>query len=60
VAGFWNDQLTTPRKEKIVQAVAGQMWVLLCERSDVDVAGSRTSAAGRLTSSSRPGGAAAR
>jgi len=34
---FWNDERTTPRKEKIVQAVAGQMWVLLCERSDVDV-----------------------
>jgi hypothetical protein len=34
---FWNDELTRPRKEKIVQAVAGQMWILLCERSDVDV-----------------------
>ncbi len=34
---FWNDELTRPRKEKIVQAVAGQLWVLLCERSDVDI-----------------------
>lgn len=34
---FWNDELIKPRKEKIVQAVAGQMWVLLCERSDVEV-----------------------
>jgi hypothetical protein len=34
---FWNDELTRPRKEKIVQAVAGQLWVLLCERSNVDI-----------------------
>lgn len=34
---YWNDELTRARKEKIVQAVAGQMWVLLCERSDVDI-----------------------
>lgn len=34
---FWNDELTKPRKEKIVQAVAGQMWILLCERSDIDI-----------------------
>jgi hypothetical protein len=34
---FWNDAVTRPRKEKIVQAVAGQMWVLLCERSNVDI-----------------------
>jgi hypothetical protein len=34
---LWNDELTRPRKEKIVQAVAGQMWILLCERSDVDI-----------------------
>lgn len=34
---LWNDDLTKPRKEKIVQAVAGQMWVLLCERANVDI-----------------------
>ncbi len=34
---LWNDELTKPRKEKIVQAVAGQMWALLCELADVDI-----------------------
>ncbi|GIG59264.1 hypothetical protein Lfu02_36360 [Longispora fulva] len=34
---FWNDELTRHRKEPIVQAVAGQLWMVLCERSDVDV-----------------------
>ncbi|WP_457029299.1 hypothetical protein [Kitasatospora sp. P5_F3] len=34
---LWNDELTKPRKEKIVQAVAGQLWIPLCEVSDVDV-----------------------
>ncbi len=34
---LWNDDLTKPRKEKIVQAVAGQMWALLCERANVDI-----------------------
>lgn len=34
---LWNDELTKPRNEKIVQAVAGQLWVLLCENADVDI-----------------------
>jgi hypothetical protein len=34
---LWNDELTQPRRERIVQAVAGQMWVVLCEAADVDI-----------------------
>ncbi|SRR6266508_16267 len=34
---LWNDELPKPRKEKIVQAIAGQMWALLCELADVDI-----------------------
>jgi hypothetical protein len=34
---LWNDELTRPRKEKIVQAIAGQLWVVQCEQADVDI-----------------------
>ncbi|GAA3493924.1 hypothetical protein ACWEV9_27360 [Streptomyces albogriseolus] len=34
---LWNDELTRPRKEKIVQAIAGQLWLVQCEQADVDV-----------------------
>jgi hypothetical protein len=34
---FWNDDLTKHRDEKIVQAVAGSMWVQQCKAADVDI-----------------------
>jgi hypothetical protein len=34
---LWNDELTRPRKEKIVQAIAGSMWTILCESANVDI-----------------------
>jgi hypothetical protein len=34
---FWNDNLTKHREEKIVQAVAGAMWVQQCKAADVDI-----------------------
>jgi hypothetical protein len=34
---LWNDDLTRPRKEKIVQAIAGCMWTIMCEAAKVDV-----------------------
>jgi hypothetical protein len=34
---FWNDDLTKHREEKIVQAVAGAMWVQQCKAADVDI-----------------------
>jgi hypothetical protein len=34
---LWNDDLTRPRKEKIVQAIAGCMWTLMCEAANVDI-----------------------
>jgi hypothetical protein len=34
---FWNDNLTKHRDEKIVQAVAGTMWVQQCKAANVDI-----------------------
>ncbi len=34
---LWNDDLTRPRKEKIVQAIAGCMWTIMCEAAKVDI-----------------------
>ncbi|MEV5544039.1 hypothetical protein AB0L13_45295 [Saccharopolyspora shandongensis] len=34
---FWNDALTTPRKEKIVQAVAHHVWGPICQANNVDI-----------------------
>lgn len=34
---FWNDDLTKHRDEKIVQAVAGAMWVQQCKAANVDI-----------------------
>jgi len=34
---LWNEELTRPRKEKIVQAIAGSMWTILCESANVDI-----------------------
>jgi hypothetical protein len=42
---LWDDRLTKPRGEKIVQAIAGTMWSILCEFADVDIA--REANAGR-------------
>lgn len=42
---LWDDRLTRPRGEKIVQTIAGAMWGTLCEFADVDIA--REASAGR-------------
>jgi hypothetical protein len=42
---LWDDRLTQTRGEKIVQAIAGTMWSILCEFADVDIA--RETNAGR-------------
>lgn len=34
---LWNDDLTKHRDEKIVQAIAGAMWVQQCKAADVDI-----------------------
>lgn len=34
---LWNDDLTRPRMEKIVQAVAGALWVDSCKAANVDL-----------------------
>ncbi|MFJ5989611.1 hypothetical protein [Lentzea sp. NPDC092896] len=34
---LWDDELLNPRKEKIVQAIAGQLWVVVCEQAGVDM-----------------------
>jgi hypothetical protein len=34
---FWNDDLSKHRDEKIVQAVAGAMWVQRCKAANVDI-----------------------
>lgn len=34
---FWNDDLTKHREEKIIQAVAGAMWVQQCKAANVDI-----------------------
>ena len=34
---LWDDKLTRPRGEKIIQAIAGTMWTILCEAADVDI-----------------------
>lgn len=34
---LWNDDLTKHREEKIVQAIAGAMWVQQCKAADVDI-----------------------
>jgi len=34
---LWNDDLTKPRLEKIIQAIAGAMWVQQCKAADVDI-----------------------
>jgi hypothetical protein len=34
---LWNDDLTVPRSEAIVQAVAGQLWIAHCEAAGVDI-----------------------
>lgn len=42
---LWNDDLTRPRIEKIVQAIAGAMWTDICRSADVDI--TREANAGR-------------
>lgn len=42
---LWNDDLTRPRQEKIVQALAGALWVDSCRAADVDI--TKESNAGR-------------
>jgi hypothetical protein len=42
---LWNDDLTRPRIEKIVQAVAGSMWTEMCKVADIDI--TREANAGR-------------
>lgn len=34
---LWDDNLTKHRDEKIVQAIAGAMWVQRCKAADIDV-----------------------
>lgn len=34
---LWNDDLTKHREEKIVQAIAGTMWVQQCKAANVDI-----------------------
>lgn len=34
---LWNDDLSKHREEKIVQAIAGAMWVQQCKAADVDI-----------------------
>jgi hypothetical protein len=42
---LWNDDLTRPRIEKIVQAIAGAMWTDICRSAGVDI--TREANAGR-------------
>lgn len=42
---LWNDDLTKHRQEKIVQALAGALWIDSCRAADVDI--TRESNAGR-------------
>jgi len=42
---LWNDDLTKPRIEKIVQAIAGAMWTDMCRTAGVDI--TREANAGR-------------
>lgn len=34
---LWNDALTKPRMERIVQAIAGAMWVTQCRSANIDI-----------------------
>jgi hypothetical protein len=34
---LWDDQLTSPRGEKIVQAIAAQIWLAHCQAADIDI-----------------------
>jgi hypothetical protein len=42
---LWNDDLTKPRIEKIVQAIAGSMWAAMCKSANIDI--TREANAGR-------------
>lgn len=42
---LWNDDLTKPRIEKIVQAIAGSMWTEMCKSANIDI--SKEASAGR-------------
>jgi hypothetical protein len=34
---LWDDRLTQPRGEKIVQTIAAQIWLAHCQAADVDI-----------------------
>lgn len=34
---LWNDDLTAPRDEKIVQTLAAQVWIAYCQAAEVDI-----------------------
>jgi hypothetical protein len=42
---LWNDDLTRPRVEKVVQAIAGSMWTEMCKSANIDI--TREANAGR-------------